>query len=359
MKILHVVTSLFTGGAEKLMVDLLPRLRDKGHEVDLCVFDGSRTPFYNQLECAGIRIIPFSVKGSVYNPLHIYRLWRLMRTYDIVHTHNTSPQMFAAIASVACPTALVTTEHNTSNRRRRWKWYACVDKWMYSRYQNVICISNQAEANLRKYINSTHERICTIYNGVDVKYFMEASPCESLAVEYKGKILVAMVAGFRREKDQDTLIKAFEYLPENYHLLLVGDGVRRPECEALADQISIADRVHFLGLRTDVHNILKTVDVVVMSSHFEGLSLSNVEGMCSGHPFVASDVDGLREVTKDYGLLFPHEDSKALAEIIQKLCTDREYANEVAANCRERAKQYDIQIMVDEYEKIYNRLLNK
>lgn len=357
MKILHVITSLQTGGAEKLMVDLLPRLRDKGNQVDLCVFNGVHTPFYEQLKNAGIRVIPFSARGSVYNPLHIYRLWKLMRKYDIVHTHNTSPQMFAAIASVLCSVVLVTTEHTTSNRRRRWKWYACVDKWMYSRYQKVICISNQAETNLREYIKSKHERICTIFNGVDVNRFMNATPSESIANDYKGKKLTAMVAGFRWEKDQDTLINAFQYLPEDYHLLLVGDGVRRPECETLTKNSGVADRVHFLGLRSDVPNILKAVDVVVMSSHFEGLSLSNVEGMASGNPFVASDVDGIREVTKGYGILFPHGDSKALADIIQHLCTDSNYANEVAAKCRERAMQYDIQKMVENYNNEYIKLM--
>ena len=56
MRILHVITTLYTGGAEKLMVDLLPRMKAAGHYVELCVFDGTHTPFYAQLEKAGIRI---------------------------------------------------------------------------------------------------------------------------------------------------------------------------------------------------------------------------------------------------------------------------------------------------------------
>lgn len=357
MRILHVITTLSIGGAEKLMVDLLPRFKSGSHEVDLCVFNGARTPFYEQLENAGIRVIPFSARGSVYNPLHIYRLWKLMRKYDIVHTHNTACQMFAALASMLCSVVLVTTEHNTSNRRRRWKWYACVDKWMYSRYNKVICISNQAEKNLREYIKSTNDRICTIFNGVDVNRFAYAIPSESIAKEYQNKKLVVMVAGFRWEKDQDTLIKAFQYLPEEYHLLLVGDGVRCPECEVLANQTGTADRVHFLGLRTDVPNILKTANVVVMSSHFEGLSLSNVEGMASGNPFVASDVDGLREVTKGYGEIFPHGDSKALADVILRLTTDDAYRAEVVKRCQQRAQMFDINVMAENYDKVYNNLM--
>ena len=86
MKILHVITSLRTGGAEKLMVDLLPRLRRKGDEVDLLLFDGTPTPFLHQLEDLGIRIFSLSIGENVYNPLNIFRLRRFMHGYDIVHT---------------------------------------------------------------------------------------------------------------------------------------------------------------------------------------------------------------------------------------------------------------------------------
>ena len=68
MRILHVITSLRTGGAEKLMVDLLPRLRDLGNDVELLLFDGTRTLFYEELENTGIKIHTLSVGGNVYNP---------------------------------------------------------------------------------------------------------------------------------------------------------------------------------------------------------------------------------------------------------------------------------------------------
>lgn len=116
MKILHVITSLYTGGAEKLMVDLLPRMQKKGHQVELCIFDGTRTPFFVQLENSGIKIHWFRKGGSVYNPLNVYRLWRLMcKGWDIVHTHNTAPQLFAAFGGVLC--SVVTDGCFDSTRR--------------------------------------------------------------------------------------------------------------------------------------------------------------------------------------------------------------------------------------------------
>lgn len=100
MKILHVITSLRTGGAEKLMVDLLPRLKSHGHQVDLLLFDGTDTPFRQNIEAAGIKVFDLGIGGSVYSPLRILKLIPYLKQYDVVHTHNTAPQLFAALGSV-------------------------------------------------------------------------------------------------------------------------------------------------------------------------------------------------------------------------------------------------------------------
>ena len=355
MKVLHVITSLSTGGAEKLMVDLLPRLRDLGNDVELLIFDGSRTPFYNELEQNGIKIHHLSIGGNVYNPLNIFKLVKYLKHYDLIHTHNTACQYFVPLAKMIsfAKCKLVTTEHSSSNRRRKHNWFRPIDRWMYNRYKRVICISDQTEINIKEYLQSDNTNICTIYNGVNISRFANANPSKEITSKFEGLHTAIMVAGFRYEKDQPTLIKAYKHLPENFHLILVGDGTKRTELETLITDLQLQDRVHLLGLRTDVPELLKASDVVVMSSHFEGLSLSNIEGMSSGNPFVASDVDGLREITSGYGVLFPHEDDKALADAILKLSTDKEYRQSVIEKCQQRAKQYDINIMAEKYDKQY------
>ena len=358
MKILHVITSLQTGGAEKLVTDIVPMLRVKGLDVDVCLFDGQETAFKKRLEKSGCRIYSFSNGGNVYNPMNIFRLAKRIKNYDIVHTHNTAPQLFAAIGKVITPAArrcrLVTTEHTTSNRRRHIKWYSRIDKWMYCQYSSIICISNQAEENLRKYLNGKYP-IKTIFNGVDVSCFHNATPIAN--VKKEGKFAIIMVAGFRYQKDQDTLIKAMTKLDKDkYELWLVGDGERRDMLEKLSAELGVSDRVKFLGLRTDVAELLHTADVVVMSSHWEGLSLSNIEGMSVGKPFVASDVDGLREVTDGYGILFEHGNEDKLAETITRLHDDKAYYDKIAAACYERAKQFDINKTVEGYYELYREL---
>lgn len=356
MKILHVITSLRTGGAEKLMVDLLPRLKAKDLNVDLLLFDGTDTPFRREVEAAGIKVFDLGIGGSVYSPLRLIRLLPFMRKYDVVHTHNTAPQMFAALCRIFSRTKLVTTEHNTSNSRRAWKWHATIDRWMYGRYRKVICISKKAEDNLRSFIQDQSTKILTINNGVDVDKYVGAKPSpelEQLAPESRKLI---MVAGFRPQKDQDTLIRALSLLPDKFHLFLVGDGVRHPELEALTKELALDDRVHFLGLRNDVAELLHAADYVVMSSHFEGLSLSSVEGMAVGRPMLASDVDGLREVVGGAGILFPRGDSNALAARILDLDTNVEKYRTIASACGHRAAQFDISAMAEKYSQLYSTL---
>lgn len=357
MRILQVITSLQTGGAEKIVVDLSLKLKSRGHDVDVVAFAGGPSTFKQALIDGGCGVIEFSQTESVYNFKHVKRLKKLMTHYDIVHTHNTSPQLFAAMAKGKSKAKLVTTEHSTNNRRRSMWGYGCIDRWMYSRYDKIVCISDIAKEKLLEHIGSKYQQeVITINNGVDVQRFYVADEAPNLRLP--DCFVTVMVAGFREAKDQDTLIRAIASLPNQYQLWLVGDGVRRGALETVIASEGVAHRVKLLGIRSDVPQVLKAADVVVMSSHWEGLSLSNIEGMSSGRPFVASDVDGLREVTKGYGVLFPHEDAETLANIIRKLHDDKAYYDEVAEKCHQRAMMFDIDKMVDGYEAVYQKLMH-
>lgn len=362
MKILQVITSLLTGGAEHLVVQITAMLRAMGHEADVAVFNAKETPFMQELEATGCRI--YRMGSGFYHPSLILKLHKIMQSYDIVHTHNSSPQLYAVLANVGLNKKLVTTEHNTDNRKRGNAALAVVDRWMYGRYDKVICISDKAQENLELYLGKGHlsagnngskaaedAKIITIYNGIDVAAFRDATPVRGL---HQGRFVVVMVAAFRPQKDQKTLIEALSLLPEDeYELWLVGDGAERQKLESLVAAKGMEGRVTFMGNRTDVAQVLHSADVVCMSSHYEGLSLSSLEGMSVGRPFVASDVDGLREVTTGAGVLVPHEDAKALAEAIRRLHDDKAYYQQIADSCYVRAMQFDIRKMVAAYEKVY------
>lgn len=356
MKLLHVITSLYTGGAEMLVVNLVPRFQALGHEVGVVVFNGGHTPLMERLEkeCPNCKL--YKLGDSFYNPWYIIKLVKIMRDYDIVHTHNSSPQLYAAIANLFCRKKLVTTEHNTNNRKRGNCLLSKIDRWMYSRYDRVICISNQAETNLRKYLKKGElkTQIETIYNGVDIESIRSAKPIMGLR---KGKFVAVMVSAFRPQKDHETLVKAMTKLPaDKYEIWLVGGGESYDKVVQLVHELKVEQNVMFWGVRTDVYNILKSADVVVMSTHYEGLSLSNIEGMAVGKPFIASDVEGIREITKEYGILVPHQDVDALAKAIEQLHDDKQFYKGIADRCYERANQFDISKMVSRYNHVYSSI---
>lgn len=355
---MHVITSLETGGAEHLMVDLLPQLRRLGCDVELALFDGHDTPFKREVEATGIVTRSLGEGTGVYNPVNAWRLARLLRRgcYDVVHTHNTACQLFAPVAKALSGSCarLVTTEHNATNRRRSIRALRPVDLWMYAQYDSIVCISDKTRANLEQYIGP-RPSITTIYNGVDTSRFL--NPIKS--VDPNGPHLVTMIAAFREQKDQDTLVRAIALLPEAYRLRLVGDGPRRAEVAALAQSLGVGGRVEMPGVRTDVPQLLREADVVALSSHWEGLSLSSIEGMASGRPFVASDVDGLREIVSGHGVLVAEGDAEGFARAIGGLCGDPARYRAVAEACQHKARQYDIGVMARNYHALYKRLLEK
>ncbi|WP_456104980.1 glycosyltransferase family 4 protein [Prevotella sp.] len=365
MRILQVITSLEMGGAETLVVNLIPRLQDLGHTVNLCVFNGKETPLTQRLKKEAPQTKIYALGSGVYNPLYVLKLAKIMRNYDIIHTHNSSPQFFVAIANIFCSQKLVSTEHNTSNRKRNWKWYRPIESWMYGRYDHVICISEISEEKLREYMggewldrsSNKYKTITTINNGIDVGAISKAVPCKELLDLKENRKSILMVAGFRKQKNQDTIVRALTLLDKSkFEIWFAGIGERMDDVRQLAVSFGVGERVRFLGLRTDIPNVLRSADIIVMSSHWEGLSLSNVEGMSAHKPFIASDVNGLKEVTKGYGILFPHEDAKALAEEINRLANDDAYYNEVAERCNNRALEFDISNTVSGYADVYKKI---
>lgn len=359
MKILHVINSLQMGGAEKLISEIGPRLNILGNETDVLVFDGSQTFFMQELKDKKVKVIClWNGQKKPYDIRNLIKMLPIVKNYDIIHSHTTPAQLFAMLSCLfsLSKAKLVTTEHSTNNHRRGKWFYKLLDKWMYGRYEHIICISETAKINLIKQIDN-HKNITVIENGIDVEKYHSAVPILRSSINCKETdFIITMVGRFCDAKDQDTIIEAMSYLPQNCKLVLIGAGERQIICQRLVEKLKLNERVLFLGIRNDVPQLLHTSDVIIMSSHWEGLSLSSVEGMSVEKPFIASDVEGLREVVSGAGLLFKEGDSKELAEIILKLRNDNAFYSKIAEQCLQRAQKYDISTMVEKYNEIYQGL---
>ena len=352
MRILQVITSLRTGGAERLVVDLSKQMKLAGNEVEILLFDGSATPLKVEAETAGIPVRALS-KGwqAMRNPLLFFKLMRMLRRnqYDVIHAHNTSCQLLLAMASCFQNLGLVTTEHNTDNRRRRWRGYRAADWWMYGRYRRIICVGEETKQALAAWLAHPDltNKMTVIPNGIDMSKFVDAIPAEDTMSHEGRKIL--MVSAFRPQKDHPTLIRALSILSEDYRLFLAGgsetneDRKYLNDCKRLVAELGLDCRVCFMGTRSDVPSLLAASNAVVLSTAYEGgTSLAALEAMAMGKPLIASDVPGVHDLVSGAGLLFPFGDDRRLAELIRQVCEDPSFAAEVGAKCRARAADYDV-----------------
>lgn len=360
MKVLQIINSLATGGAEKLLLESIPICVEQGIEVHLLLLDGSSQPFLEELKAKNCCAIHLLGTGSVYNPLHIFKISTFLNQYDVVHVHIFPSLYWAAFAKMLSfsKVKMVYTEHSTSNKRRGSFLFKLIDKIVYRQYNKIIAITPQVLQNLESHLRFKHKnRFEVIGNGLNLNKIKEAQPYpkSDFFEDTEAKIMI-QVARFFEPKDHKTLIRALTHLPENVKLLLVGDGDLKTEAETLVGELQLHKRVQFLGVRTDVLALLKTADVIVLSSKHEGLSLSCIEGMASGKPFVASDVPGLNDVVANAGILFPLGDEKALAATISKLLSDTNYYQQTVISCQYKANAFDIYKMVDSYIHLYRNL---
>lgn len=363
IKILYVITSLRVGGAEKLVVDLSLRLKNEGHEVEIFVIDGTHTPFTRLLEENGVRIHKAAHGYSqMWNPWHYRKLKALLQInhYDIVHSHNTTAQIITYLAGSKLKnnSRFITTEHNTYNRRRRIPLLKILDRKMYDFYEKVACVSETTRKNLLCYLSKTEEaaKYITIFNGIDISKFRAAR--FDKPNEHKDKIIMLMVAAFRKQKDQPTLIRALKHLPEKYIVWFAGDGSRRQKCEKLVKELGLDSRVKFLGNRTDIPELYSQVDIIVISSHYEGMSLASIEALASGKPFIASNVAGLREIAEGCGLVFERSNDRDLAEKILSVGEDENLGREISEACLKRGRHYDLDRTYSLYLNLYNNLID-
>lgn len=359
MRVLHLINSLNTGGAEKLLLETLPIYNQKGNEVDLLVVDGTEYPFLMELKKQNCCTIYDLGKASIYNPLLIFKIIPYLKKYDLIHAHLFPSLYWLALAKVLSfsKTKIVYTEHSTNNKRRNNGLYQILEKFIYRIYSKIITIANEVDNNLKNHIGLSTTKIQLIRNGVNTEVYSNAEPYSKNVFFSNNDTILLQVASFREAKDQPTLIRTMKRLPNNYKLLLVGEGPSLEGNKGLVTSLGLKNKVKFLGIRMDVPKLLKTVDIVILSSVHEGLSLSSIEAMSSGKPFITSDVPGLREIVKGAGLLFPKGDEKELEKHILELSENQEYKDRIVKQCIERAQEYDIKNMIDGYLTLYRELL--
>lgn len=365
MRILQLINNLGSGGAEKLIAEFTPVMAQQGHYIEVLLLRKKGSIYIEQLEKQGIKTTILS-ESSLYSIFHIWKIRQFIckGNFDIVHVHIFPALYFAALATLLGigKSKLCFTEHSTKNKRMENRVFRLIDKWIYHFYKAIICITDDVKSNLQKHLQNKRLQYITVLNGINLSHFTNSVLLnkESLYPNYTpNDRIVTMVARFSEHKDQATLIKSFQQLPKNVHLLLVGEGPLKGSLQKLVSELYLSNRIHFLGLRKDVPDILRLCDIGVLSSNWEGFGLAAVEKMAAGIPVIVTNVDGLSSVVGEAGILFKKGNSKELAAHINLLLSDSDFYAARAIACKKQAQKYSIEKMVKSYLDIYELMVNK
>ena len=361
MKILHYINNLGSGGAEKLLTDILPEFKRKGHRVYLLIANSDKNfeKYEQLLRLENIEV--HELNTSFNNPLQVYKLVMFIKRnkIDLVHGHLFPTQYWLAFASffTSRSVVIIKTEHNAHNTRRDYKVLSLLEKFIYSRYDMVVSITQKVQDNLKKWIGNSCP-ITMINNGVNlaqIKQEIEKGTSLDLDLANYNILMVGSFDG--RQKDQLSLIKALKYLPSNVRIYLAGKGPALEDLKLTTDKLGFSSQVVFLGLRSDIYALMNSVNLNVLSTKHEGLSGVTLEALASGKPFIGSDVEGVQEIVPSNNFLFPPQNVKELANKILQLINDPTIGLKMVEHSLTHVKEYDTSKMVSRYLELYQKLL--
>jgi len=365
--VLHLITELNIGGAEKALARLLAHMdRDRFTLTVACLYGGD-SPLAGDIRALNIPVVDLGMtaKWRWDALLRFHYLLRRERP-TILHTWmfhaNVVGRVLGRIAGVPI---IITSRRNVNIGGKPREYINRVTAELGDRAIAVCELARQVEI---EQTGISPEKVVTIHNGVDVEQFSEPVLQTTAQVRKTFGIptdvpLVGSVGRFRPQKGFSDLLTAMvkvrQSLPTT-RLLLVGDGELRGELEARARLLGLDDVVTFAGMRSDVPQVLTALDVLVLPSLWEGLPNAILEAMAAGRPVVATAVGGTPEVVVDgmTGLLVPPRDPPALAEAITHLLDAPDLRYRMGQAGQERVLQhFSIERMVERTQNLYDQLL--
>ncbi len=367
INVIHLVEELTIGGLEKILTTIVLNLSKEKFNISVwCLREGGF--FADKLAKEGIDVKTLHISTSR-NPLNIYKLYKLLKNhkFDIIHTHAYSAGTIGRISAFLAGIPVIIS-HNHSVYNYYNKYYHFVE-WLLSFITDrVICISEVVNrfANKTQRINS--RKLITIHNGIDEV----CGVVENRISELKKKIgipinhsVIGTIAHLEEHKGIKYLLEAASLLlasRSNISFLLVGSGTLKRELKKLCVDLKIEKSIIFAGERSDVSEILFSIDIFVLPSLREGLGIAVLEAMACGKPVIATNVGGIPEVVKDgiTGILVPPKDPEALYCAMNELLDDRE-KREKMGRIGERVcnENFRAKTMVEKIENLYDFFINR
>lgn len=363
MKVLQIIDFMpETSGGARFVVNLAKNLAKKNIDVEVLLIDGSASHFLKELKELNINVIILAKGINRFNPYYAYKISKYLDKYDIVHVHIFPSSYQVALASLfnkeSAP--IVFTEHNSFNRRASNFLFKHVENFVYKKFSHIVCLSQQVFNFVYNNLNVNKSKLTIIENAIDINAVTNSlkSAKDEMCFDFDDFLLL-MSARFTSQKNHKVILNTLKLLPQKIKILFAGDGDLKEDMESFVIDNNLGDRVFFLGPRSDIFSLMNMVDVNILASNYEGLSLAALEAMSTGKPFIASNVDGLDFVVNNQSYLFENK-PESLGDLILKLYNDKDFYDECAKNTFHRSKDFDIAIMVDKYLEVYkNQIENK
>lgn len=354
MRVLHIINNLGSGGAESMLINFFRELKNSKDYFEILLLIDDVIAYKNIPSHIKITVLSNSKKR--YSIKKVVTLYRYIKknSFDVVHSHLFPTQYYVFLSSLFLKKKpkLITTEHNTTNTRRKYWILKQIDKIVYRYYDHIIFISDGVAKQFENDFGNIINKGLVIKNGIPLDKFLPGKKNHD-----PDNIKIIMVARFTKQKDHLTLLRCMKMLDDRFSLSLVGEGELKEESKKYVQTKKLENKVHFLGFRNDISTLYQEHDIFVLSSHWEGFGLVAIEAMASSLPVIASQVDGLSEVVKDAGLLFKPGDPEDLKKNILKIVSDHRLKSSMITSGLQRAKSYDIKSLVDKTIKLYKDII--
>lgn len=376
-KIVHLQLLPLMSGVQKVSLDELAQLDPQQYErIAVCKCDGE---FTEALRRIGVRVHlvdelerAISPKRDVQAYLALKRFFRAERP-DIVHTHSSKTGILGRLAAHAAGVPMIVhTVHGYAFPGESRAAIKAIFKFLEQRAGRVtsrmIVLNETDGAIARDLLGVPQARISLLPNGVDVQTYAPAQPEERqnlrqrhFGVSSPDHVVVGMVGRLWLQKNPQCFVRAALRVTAarpGVSFFMIGDGEFRAELDAAIQASPHADRIRILGWRSDVPDLLKALDVMVLPSRWEGLPLAILEAMSSAVPVVASDIPGNHHLVDDGrdGFLFPLDDDAALADALIRLIDDPAQRATFSANARAKVlAQYTLAARMQKLTALYER----
>ncbi|MGQ9670747.1 MAG: glycosyltransferase [Desulfosoma sp.] len=360
-RIVHVVSSFDTGGMEQVVASLVGRLRGYEH-ILVCMGRAGAATALLPRETPVIELR----KPPGNPPLFLVRLAAELRRWrpSLVCTYNWAGMDAVLAARLGGVAPVLHNEHgwvmddlDGKNRKR-----ILVRRLLSSGMHAVVCVSKQMERWLLRVVR-VRCAVVQIYNGVDTHLFRPAKGSGTLRRELglpEDAFLMGIVARLDPIKIHACLFRAVTLLRRKYrnvHLAVVGDGPMKATLRAQA-----GEGIHFLGERKDIPEILSNLDLFVLPSLKEGISMTILEAMATGVPVVALKVGGNPEIIdgSDAGCLVEGSHPELLARAVKIYIQQPEKGWEQGQRGRQAVlERFSLEGMLEAYDALYRSVVEK